>query len=64
MQQIRVPHIVVSWLLEHTTAKVLTSYRDDCAGVTAQILILPIPISIEENSRENFISPGTVSSGE
>lgn len=63
MLQIRVPHTVESWLLEQTTAKVLTSYRDYCAGVTAQIFILPIPISMEENSRENFITPKTVSSG-
>lgn len=58
MLQVRVPHTVESWLLEQITAKALTSYRDYCAGVTAQIFILPIPISMEENSRENFIPLG------
>lgn len=61
MLQIRVPHTVENWLLEHTTAKVLTSYRDCCAGVTAQILILPIPISMEENSKK-LNSPQELSS--
>lgn len=57
MLETRVPLAMRSHLLEHTTAQVLSPYKDDCFGDDCSDLPYPCLTSMEKNSRETFIAP-------